>query len=65
MDNAQNNDTAMDSLEQNLMTRGIKFSHQEQCICCFAHVLNLAVHDALALPDSFSPLNSNLLWAFI
>jgi hypothetical protein len=58
MDNAQNNDTAMDSLEQTLTARGIKFTRQEQRIRCFAHVLNLAVHDALAqlpLPDTFKP----------
>jgi hypothetical protein len=58
MDNAQNNDTAMDSLERNLGARGIKFTRQEQRIRCFAHVLNLAVHDALAqlpLPDAFKP----------
>lgn len=58
MDNAQNNDTAMDCLEQNLATRGVHFNCQEQRIRCFAHVLNLAVQDALVqlpLPDTFKP----------
>jgi hypothetical protein len=48
----------MNSLEQNLKARGVKFTCQEQCIHCFAHVLNLAVQDALAqlpLPDAFKP----------
>jgi hypothetical protein len=52
MDNARNNDTAMSCFEQLLLDRGIKYIPQQQRIRCFAHVINLAVQDALTeLPN--------------
>jgi hypothetical protein len=68
MDNASNNNTAMDSLEQSLTARGIMFRAKHQRIRCFAHIINLAVGDALtALPkpegfEHFPDTTLETLW---
>lgn len=56
MDNASNNNSAMEAFEQALKERGIEYNAQQQRLRCFAHILNLAVQDALASlsrPEAF------------
>jgi hypothetical protein len=56
MDNASNNDTAMESFTKHLKDRGIGYNPQHQRIRCFAHVLNIAMQDtlkSLTTPEAF------------
>lgn len=64
MDNASNNNTAMDSLERCLTACGIKFHAKNQRIRCFAHIINLAVNDALTAlpkPEAFTQFPDAML----
>lgn len=47
-DSASNNDTLIDSLESICINQHIDFTKQNNHIRCLAHVINLAVQDALA-----------------
>ncbi|KIM21426.1 hypothetical protein M408DRAFT_33590, partial [Serendipita vermifera MAFF 305830] len=52
MDNATNNDTAVEGVARHLSRRGVTFDHHQQRLRCFSHVLNLAAQDVLsALPS--------------
>jgi hypothetical protein len=52
MDNATNNDTAMNKFEEHLSELGFTYVPQQQRIRCFAHIINLAVQDFLTeLPN--------------
>jgi len=46
-DNAANNDTFIRSLEATCMEEGIDFKAEKQHVRCLAHVINLAVQQAL------------------
>ncbi|PVF98997.1 hypothetical protein CPB86DRAFT_671594, partial [Serendipita vermifera] len=46
-DNAGNNGTMTETIESALCCYGILFSHSENRIRCFPHVINLAVQDFL------------------
>lgn len=43
LDNASNNDTAMQELEDRLTERGIKFDHKDNHIGCYPHIINICV----------------------
>jgi hypothetical protein len=47
MDNASNNDTCMNRIEEMATAQGLDFKIFERRIRCLAHVLNLAVQDVL------------------
>ncbi|QRV97805.1 hAT family dimerization protein [Ceratobasidium sp. AG-Ba] len=47
LDNASNNDKMMEYLQRYLNKEGHKFSKDGNRICCFPHVINLAVNDVL------------------
>ncbi|CAA7268998.1 unnamed protein product [Cyclocybe aegerita] len=55
MDNASNNDTMMEDLENELHKLGIPFDREGNQIRCFPHVINLAVKEALSLPTFALP----------
>ena len=46
-DSASNNLTLMQALENTCKSENIKFDKYDQHVCCIAHVLNLAVQEAL------------------
>lgn len=46
-DNASNNDTFMEHLEKICHNAGITFDAENQRVRCIAHILNLAVQEAL------------------
>jgi hypothetical protein len=48
-DSASNNDTLMSSLESTCQDKHINFTKKNNHIRCLAHVINLAVQDALSL----------------
>ncbi|KAG9096989.1 hypothetical protein FS749_007324 [Ceratobasidium sp. UAMH 11750] len=48
MDNASNNNTLMDELEREFAARSLPFDAEENRVCCFPHVINLAVQRFLA-----------------
>ena len=47
-DNVTNNDTLMHTLETTCKDRNIQFTVHDNHIQCLAHVINLAVQDALS-----------------
>jgi hypothetical protein len=47
-DNATNNDTLMHALETTCKDKNIQFTVHDNHVRCLAHVINLAVQDALA-----------------
>jgi hypothetical protein len=56
MDNAQNNDMAMQTFEQHLSSLGMTYIPEQQRIRCFSHIVNLAATDAVeafAMPHLF------------
>jgi hypothetical protein len=58
MDNAKNNNTAMDRFEDLLKGRGIKYIPLQQRIRCISHIIHLAVEAALEVlpyPHHFDP----------
>ncbi len=46
-DNASNNDTFIRSLEVTCSAEGIEFKAEKQHVRCLAHIINLAVQQAL------------------
>jgi hypothetical protein len=58
MDNAQNNNTAMEHFHDILHDCGIKFIPQQQHIHCFSHIIHLSAEAGLAAlptPEPFDP----------
>lgn len=47
-DNATNNDTLMVALERTCKDRNIQFKVRDNHVRCLAHIINLAVQDALS-----------------
>ncbi|KAG2151968.1 hypothetical protein BD769DRAFT_1296407, partial [Suillus cothurnatus] len=41
-DNATNNDTLLESLEEKCAAEGIDFSHKKAWICCLPHIVHLS-----------------------
>ena len=48
LDNASNNKTMLEELQKCLLCDGINWEHKLNYFRCFAHILNLAVQDAMS-----------------